>query len=104
MKFSEFKRTCVGRTCKIVKSEQFCPEKNHPIYAEGWNDSSAQHKALNIPRKINQIRTKSIVFEIDGRLSYADIASSKEFQSTEKGFVLDNVGEKWGIRLTYEWC
>ncbi len=103
MKFSEFKRTCVGRNCKIVKSEQFCPEENHPIYKKGLNDVSAQHKFLNIPRKIVQISTKSIKFEVDGRHSWADITSAKEFEATEKGFILNNVGsEKWGIILTYE--
>ncbi len=103
MKFSEFKRTCVGRNCKIVKSEQFCPEENHPIYKKGLNDVSAQHKFLNAPRKIVQISTKSIKFELaDGRHSWADINRAKEFESTENGFILNNLGESWGVRLTYE--
>ena len=108
MKFAEFKRTCVGRQCKIVKSEVFCPDEKHPIYHFGWNDNSAKHKFLNVPRVISKVSADLITFTISNvpiigqANSHATVPSAKDFHSRDKGFTIEST-ENWGSRLTYEW-
>lgn len=106
MNFTEFKKTCVGKQCKIIQSEMFCPDAKHPTYKSGWNDISAQHKFLNAPRTIEKITNKQIQVGFkEGFTSYIDLESCKDFLSTEKGFSVTNTKGvlDWGMRLTYEW-
>ncbi len=96
MKFSEFKRDCVGRLCKIVKSEYWKDAS--------WIDDSARHKFLNIPRKILKITSREMQFETSGGISYCGIKSAACFVSTENGFIVQpsQVPEPYEARLTYE--
>ncbi len=98
MKFSEFKRDCVGRLCKIVKSEYWNEDDGI------WRDDSIRHKFLNIPRKILKITSREIQFETSGGISYCGINSAACFQSTENGFIVQpsEKPEPYEARLTYE--
>ena len=87
--FAEFKRSAVGRECKIVAD-----------IVKSSNDStvdfSCKHKFLNVPRKIKSISDTMLEFEFQGKTSGASLNGAKSVVFTEKGFELHSQYEANG--------
>lgn len=90
--FASFKREAPGRRCKIIKSEYRGEGKTE------FTDISHQQKNLNLVRTIKNVRSRDIVFEVDGKESFAT-ATASDYQQTDTGFILN--GQY--TRLTYVW-
>lgn len=87
--FAEFKRSAVGRKCRIFQDVTVKP--NGEIL-----DLSLRHKFLNIPRKIKSINNTMLEFEFQGKTSGASINGAKSVVFTEKGFELHSQYEANG--------